>query len=377
MLWRPLHEIDGGWFWWTDPKTPENTAKLWRIMFEYMVKQRGLHNLIWVYSAAGSMAGLAPGASREQEVAYRKRFHPGVRYVDIAGIDIYPGGPYKDPSHQSCARHSGSWSRFRTGKMLALCECAAIPDPQLLSRGPRWLYALPWFAGDDRNSGTWIKRSFLNDEVTNLSQLPGWDVSQPTPVVKLDEPTDGQGVPGSSVRVLVRVSSRGGPSPAVSLYAIPGSWKNWSMFSDAEILNQPGIYPVGDAHLTRGEAELNWKLREPNAFSIVAVARDASGKGTLGNVARVAVGYRNVAQGAQDHGLLRQGARGANRRQRVVDLVAGRQDGSRVGGAGSPAIAHATRALGSLVEGTGEDLPHQGLHRWDQLERCRPGIAVP
>jgi mannan endo-1,4-beta-mannosidase len=28
VLWRPLHEIDGGWFWWTDKKKPENTAAL-------------------------------------------------------------------------------------------------------------------------------------------------------------------------------------------------------------------------------------------------------------------------------------------------------------------------------------------------------------
>ena len=57
VLWRPLHEIDGGWFWWTDTETPENTAQLWRVMFDYFVKERKLHNLIWVYSA-GSSASL-------------------------------------------------------------------------------------------------------------------------------------------------------------------------------------------------------------------------------------------------------------------------------------------------------------------------------
>jgi len=52
VLWRPFHEIDGGWFWWTDREHPENTAAMWRIMFNYLVKERKLHNLIWVYSAA-------------------------------------------------------------------------------------------------------------------------------------------------------------------------------------------------------------------------------------------------------------------------------------------------------------------------------------
>lgn len=34
VLWRPRHEIEGGWFWWSDTKTPEKTAKLWRMMFD-------------------------------------------------------------------------------------------------------------------------------------------------------------------------------------------------------------------------------------------------------------------------------------------------------------------------------------------------------
>jgi beta-mannanase len=52
VLWRPLHEIEGGWFWWTDSEKPENTAALWRFMFDYFTKERKLHNLIWVYAAA-------------------------------------------------------------------------------------------------------------------------------------------------------------------------------------------------------------------------------------------------------------------------------------------------------------------------------------
>ncbi|MBC7237874.1 MAG: hypothetical protein H5T69_18685 [Chloroflexi bacterium] len=40
VLFRPLHEIDGGWFWWTDREEPENTAALWRLIFDYYVKER-------------------------------------------------------------------------------------------------------------------------------------------------------------------------------------------------------------------------------------------------------------------------------------------------------------------------------------------------
>ena len=90
VLWRPLHEIDGGWFWWTDPEKPENTAALWRLMFDYFVKERKLHNLIWVYNAAHVSHALKPPAANfEEELAHRKRYYPGPKYVDIASIDSY------------------------------------------------------------------------------------------------------------------------------------------------------------------------------------------------------------------------------------------------------------------------------------------------
>ena len=79
VLWRPLHEIDGGWFWWTDKQNPENTAALWRLMYDHFTRVRKLDNLIWVYSAGVG----------NKEVEYRKRFYPGADYVDISGIDIY------------------------------------------------------------------------------------------------------------------------------------------------------------------------------------------------------------------------------------------------------------------------------------------------
>ena len=86
VLWRPLHEIEGGWFWWSDTKTSENTAKLWRMMYDYLVHHRKLHNLIWVYSAALKAGDHGKDV---ETIDYRKRFYPGEKYVDISGTDIY------------------------------------------------------------------------------------------------------------------------------------------------------------------------------------------------------------------------------------------------------------------------------------------------
>ena len=48
VLWRPLHEAAGGWFWWgTDA---EAYKALWKYMFNYL-KAEGFDNLIWVWTS--------------------------------------------------------------------------------------------------------------------------------------------------------------------------------------------------------------------------------------------------------------------------------------------------------------------------------------
>jgi mannan endo-1,4-beta-mannosidase len=74
VLWRPFHEMNGGWFWWGG-KDPQSFVKLWRQMFDYFTRTKGLDNLLWVY---------APNHGTNTAVYY-----PGDRYVDLAGLDAY------------------------------------------------------------------------------------------------------------------------------------------------------------------------------------------------------------------------------------------------------------------------------------------------
>jgi len=174
VLWRPLHEIEGGWFWWTDRERPENTAALWRMMFDYFVKERKLHNLVWVYSAA-----LRCGKGKEglANVEMRRRYYPGAKYVDIAGIDIYPnsyigiGSPQEDPYAASFE----AMKQVAPGKMLALCECEAMPDPNKMAReGPKWLYCLPWWGEGKKHPAEWMKKTYPHEFVVTLDELPKW-----------------------------------------------------------------------------------------------------------------------------------------------------------------------------------------------------------
>ena len=49
VIWRPLHEAAGGWFWW-GAQGAAPCKKLWQVMFDRMVNHHGLHNLIWVWT---------------------------------------------------------------------------------------------------------------------------------------------------------------------------------------------------------------------------------------------------------------------------------------------------------------------------------------
>jgi mannan endo-1,4-beta-mannosidase len=45
VLWRPLHEADGAWFWW-GAKGPKIFKKMWRIMYDRLTNYHQLHNLL-------------------------------------------------------------------------------------------------------------------------------------------------------------------------------------------------------------------------------------------------------------------------------------------------------------------------------------------
>lgn len=201
VLWRPLHEIDGGWFWWTDENNGENTAKLWRIIYDYMVNERGLHNLIWVYSTG-------VGHPSRRPLDYRKEYYPGAEFVDLAGIDWYDLSS-KDPSQTIYGKgYHDYWdgpytfqdifdmmSQVCPGKMLALTEVAACPDWSKLVGGDSnfapWLYALPWYMGGGRNPCDWVKKTYDHSFVITQESLPdlrnGIDPPEPTaPNARLD-----------------------------------------------------------------------------------------------------------------------------------------------------------------------------------------------
>ena len=135
VLWRPLHEANGYWFWWcgdNDRLTPSQYKQLWRHMYRYFTVNHDLHNLIWVYSA---------NAQVEKNVRSPLDYYPGDDVVDVVGIDFY--GP-----DISQVQHSYD-ELLSTNKILGLTEFGGRPMDGSMSAA-NWLecmeHQFPHFA---------------------------------------------------------------------------------------------------------------------------------------------------------------------------------------------------------------------------------------
>lgn len=123
VLWRPLHEASGGWFWW-GAKGSEAYIKLYRLMYEKFTGEYGLNNLIWVWNGQD------------------KDWYPGDEYVDIIGEDIYPG---EQVYASQLPRFLAAAEYTPTRKIIALSENGCLPDPDLMLRdGAMWSYLGTW-----------------------------------------------------------------------------------------------------------------------------------------------------------------------------------------------------------------------------------------
>jgi len=268
VLWRPLHEIDGGWFWWTDKKKPENTAALWRLMYDHFTRTRRLNNLIWVYSA-----GVGKG-----DAEYRKRFHPGAAYVDILGIDIYGVDVKKaDPKYWDYYK---IMSQVSPGKMLAYCECDAIPNPDLMQKGklPKWLYALPWWGTPSpRRPVDWARMAMRHPLIVTLDQLPAFGEGNIAPQVGILSPLDDGSAwfPDGPATIRAYAADRDGNVDRVEFYGGEG------------LLGTAKTAPY----------EFTWKGASPGCYDVSAVAIDDAGAKTRSNTVRMAVGMVDLARG--------------------------------------------------------------------------------
>jgi len=152
VLWRPLHEAEGGWFWW-GARGPEPCKQLWILMFERMTTHHGLDHLIWVWNSVDPA------------------WYPGDAYADVVSFDSYPGARNYAPASrqfQDLVNLTGH------GKLVAMPENGPIPDPDLMgTHHARWSWFCTWNGLiQQQNSLEHLRKVYHHPDVITLDQMP-------------------------------------------------------------------------------------------------------------------------------------------------------------------------------------------------------------
>lgn len=166
VIWRPLHEAAGNiyepwhgtaWFWWGYDGA-EVYKKLWIYMFDFF-KEKGINNLIWVWTTQLNDAD----------------FYPGDAYVDIIGRDIYNQKAGLDNAVQYKAIEE-AYSK----NLVVLSECGSVATiSSQWESGARWAYFMPWYqynattlVGHEHADDKWWADAMKQDFVVTRDQLP-------------------------------------------------------------------------------------------------------------------------------------------------------------------------------------------------------------
>lgn len=155
VLWRPLHEAGGGWFWWGADGS-QAYRWLWDVLYRRMTEYHQLHNLIWIWNG--------------QNENYF------VDNYDIASLDIY-----LSPEEDFNSRHEQFlilYHMTKGRKLLALSECSTVPDVNLMFRDNTvWSFCGLWY-DEYLTSETYTSKqdmiAFYNSEaVITLQDIQG------------------------------------------------------------------------------------------------------------------------------------------------------------------------------------------------------------
>jgi mannan endo-1,4-beta-mannosidase len=164
VMFRPLHEMNQGDFWWGGRSGSQGTRRLYQITHDYLTKTKGLTNLIWVWNVQ-DLAGF----SDELVSSY----NPGDSYWDVVTLDIYEG--FDEWKHEVM-------NTVRGNKPMGIGECNVLPSVEILTKQPNWSFFMSWseetFFDFEHNQVTntddKIKAVYNSDRVITLEEMPGW-----------------------------------------------------------------------------------------------------------------------------------------------------------------------------------------------------------
>ena len=158
VLWRPFHELDGGWFWWSKGGS-ESFVKLWQLMYSRYTDYWGLDNLIWLLGYSGNGGNMAT-------------WYPGDDYVDLIGADSYTAGA-------NGRLYEEVVTIAPEGMPIVFHECGTIPtEKQMTEANAPWLMFMVWhtdhLTNGKSNTPKSLQSIYQSDYFITLDELPAF-----------------------------------------------------------------------------------------------------------------------------------------------------------------------------------------------------------
>lgn len=172
LVFRPFHELTGGWFWWGADKlshgnTPEKLIRMWREVHD-IFQFHGATNVLWCWNIA----------QEPSNVAALRRFYPGDDTVDILSFEMRYDGDAIPRQHLAIIE---GLMQLNPDKPILTAEHAPAPNAKVIAswqatfrpypRYKGWLYWAPgkYHFTIDRDSPAGLQqayRDFLHDPRT-------------------------------------------------------------------------------------------------------------------------------------------------------------------------------------------------------------------
>jgi beta-mannanase len=148
-------------FWWGGRPGPNGSAKLYKITYDYLMKVKGMTNLIWVWNLQ-DFANLASDVNT---------YDPGSEYYDVVSLDVY----WSDGTGLTQAKYNIMANKAGT-KPLGLAESDVMYTSGDFTAQPKWSYFMCWRElTQQKNSNQRISEIYNSPNVVTLDRMPGWN----------------------------------------------------------------------------------------------------------------------------------------------------------------------------------------------------------